>query len=215
MPDASVLEEKLNRLFPRILNEKKSLHPSTDTVVMLVGPATKNEEGIYIKTPEDIARIRYCIRLIREAIATQKEKQASEITANDFASGPQLVLNGEYEKLGVLLEIALAEGFPAQNIQLVDCGVVGECNTKTQFVVMQNDVRYSKCSRIAFISSSYHVPRVLGTGKKNFASSDFDVHGVPLEEFHEYNTEEKVAGEIKRILSYLAKGDIVDPTPFL
>jgi hypothetical protein len=149
----------------------------------------------------------------------QQQKSVKEITPkivqqeNFF-----LILNGETERLPMMVDSALELGWPASNLLLIDCGKTGIANTKTQFTVLRefpfmgNHV-HDLCqlvnhNRILIITTWYHVPRV----RRNAAFTRSNAHymlpvvGVPLNACISIKTENRVEGEIQRILDYTERG---------
>ena len=179
----------------------------TEGIVTLSAPPIRGENGRLEKTDETIARIDFSIQAVKEVCAQRLGKRPEEVTNEDIiANGPPLILNGEDEQLPVMSEIARDLGFPAQKIELVDCGKIGEANTQTQFEVMEKNPVNAGVKHWTFVSSSYHVPRVARTALANLSDAkQFDVIGVPLEKYP-YDIYRKIRGEVKRIVTYSDKG---------
>ncbi len=175
---------------------------NTQGVVILSGPYEKLPDGqIKEDSQENRARITFGIEVLKKVTAARGEE--------DVRKGPPLILNGETEQLDAMEKIAHSLGYPAEMIELVDCGKRGVGNTKTQFTVMENDARFKGLRHLTFISSAYHVPRVTRTAEKNIGmTTEYEVLPVPLGQFS-FNIF-MIRGEIRRILAYTAKGDIAE-----
>lgn len=158
---------------------------------------------------ENKARIEMGIEVVKQIVAKKMHKKIETVTNKEvLRHAPPLILNGTPKQLPLMHQIALANGFPPEKIELVDCGAVGVANTKTQFEVMNTFFKEKRPSHLTFISSSYHSPRVARTGDKNLDPAiKFDVLAVPFQKFP-FQIYQVVRGEVKRIVAYSAKGDI-------
>lgn len=141
----------------------------TQGVVALSAPPVKDESGTVTDeaSPENRERIGFSVEVIRQIVAQKLGKNTAEITDNDIRNNaPPLILNGETEQLLAMAEITQKLDFPREKIELVDCGRRGIGNTKTQFEAINNDPRFENFTNLTFVSSDYHVPRVIRTGDK-------------------------------------------------
>ena len=170
----------------------------TDRVVVLSGPAIKDSIGHVISydSPESRSRVEFGVELVKK------------IAASKGGLTPSLVLNGVTEQLSTLKRIALEAGLSENKIELVDSGKDGTANTKTQFEVMNRNPLYQKSKHLTFVTSSWHAPRVLRTAEANLSKNiDFSVIPVPSDKVP-FDVFKIVRGEVRRIESYSAKGDI-------
>lgn len=212
-PERSELRHQLIAEFRKNLKGHYEVPAETNGVVVLSAPpALESKESVdrREKTQENISRIDFAFDLWKQVAAKKIGKNMEELKEEDLHGEllPPFVLNGETEQLEPMREIALALGVPAEKIHLVDCGKRGIGNTKTQFLGAGQDQSLAKAKHLTFISSSYHVPRVMRTGDMNLPKEmDFDVIGVPYNQFS-YDIQKKIRGEVKRIIAYSAKGDI-------
>lgn len=180
---------------------------NTDGVVCLTYLDEKEGKKIIENNPENIARLKFSLDIIKRITAQKINKSIDQITAEDLAEhGPDLIINGEDELIPVMAGMAIEEGFPENKIKSVYCGPAGTVNTKTQ-CDMLNNISVNEAKHLTMISSSYHSPRVARTADKNLKNIEFDVIGVPFQDL-QYNVFRKVRGELKRILEYREKGDI-------
>ena len=218
MEDESTSEKKqfrhrlIQEEFRSILGSPEYKVPvDTQGVVALSAPPVKDENGTVIDeaSPENKERIGFSVEVIRQIVAQKLGKNAGEITDNDILNNaPPLILNGETEQLLAMAEIAQKLGFPGEKIELIDCGKRGIGNTQTQFEAINNDPRFENFINLTFVSSDYHVPRVIRTGDKNLRSQiHFDVLPVPHDRIS-YNVFRVVRGEVRRIEKYSENGDI-------
>ncbi len=164
----------------------------TEVVMVLSGPTAA----------ENLARIAKGIEVTRIITAKRLDHQ-----------GPRLVLNGETEQLPAMIELAKQLSFPEKLVFTLDCGPLGNGNTKTNFTAFQQDPQYSLVRSLIVVTSDYHVPRVQRTAQANLAHSiRFQV--VPTcyspQNLDVFRT---IRGEIKRIEAYSARGDIAYNLP--
>ena len=160
--------------------------------------------------PEDVERIKFGIEVYKNFISRKLKKPIAELTTEDLQNEtlPPLVLKGATEQLPMLERIARSLDFPREKIIFINCGDHAVANTKTQFAQTVAHPIVGKFKHLTLISTSYHVPRLARTASKNLPEDvDFDVLGVPLEDFS-FDVYRKVKGEVKRIIEYSRKGDI-------
>lgn len=202
--------------FRRSLREQRYGMPlQTNGVMVLSAPPslefkgdTKEMIAKREKNPENMARIKFGIEIIKQIVSQKLLKPISELTPNEIRSGPPLILNGEKEQIEPMKEVALAEGFPEDRIILINCGDRGIGNTKMQFLETAKDPILGKSKHLMLITSSYHTPRLARTAAANLPENmNLEIAGVPFKEFS-YDIYRKVRGEVKRIVAYSAKGDI-------
>jgi len=188
----------------------------TEGIVILSAPPSKNEKGEVIEaSPDNKARIEFGTQVARQITAKKLGKTLEEITIDDISQNtPMFILNGETEQLPTMEQLAKETGFPPEKIQLLDCGKRGVGNTKTQFEAINTHHSYRNAKHLTFITNSWHAPRVTRTADANLKPEiDFDVIPVP-HSAAPYNVFRVVRGEVKRIQSYSAKGDITrNPQP--
>ncbi|MFA4930466.1 MAG: NUDIX domain-containing protein [Patescibacteria group bacterium] len=200
----------INEFRDRLHEQNYSLPQRTDGIVVLSAPPEKCEDGTFIeRTQENEARIKYSFEIIKQIAAEKAGMSSEELTEDQIIQfSPKLILNGETEQLQMMVEVAHELGIPDGIIQTFNCGDRGVGNTKTQFTLMDKDPEYTNSKHLTFITTSYHVPRVVRTAEKNLSrTKEFEIIGVPYDQL-EYNIYRKAKGEIKRILSYSEKGDI-------
>lgn len=212
-PERSVFRHKLIEEFRKDIVGRYEVPGNADGVVVLSAPPeleyNDNVERRE-KTPENISRIDFAFDIWKQLATKKLGKDLRELADKDLQdpSLPLFVLNGETEQLKPLKEIAIALGVPREKVHLVDCGRRGIGNTRTQFTEISRDQRLSGANNLIFVTSSYHVPRVVRTGDVNLPKEmDFDVVGVPFDRFS-YDIRSKIRGEIKRIVAYSKNGDI-------
>lgn len=181
-------------------------------IVLSAGEFIKEEERIDYSRPENSenkARIEMGIEIIRQVVAKKANKSIDEIENKDILQhAPTLILSGTTEQLPIMKQIVEELGFSKEKLELVDCGASGVGNTKTQFETINSHFARKKDTHITFVSSDYHIPRIVRTGHKVLNQKiNFDVIPVPHEKIP-YNVFKVVRGEVKRIISYANKGDI-------
>lgn len=183
------------------------VNPETEAVMALSGPPDLDESRNAQGTEENTARVEYAADVLKEVTAHRVGKRTDQVTAEDIqAHGPLLLLNGEIEQLPIMRELALEHDIPPANIRLIDCGHVGEANTRSHFTALNNDPSYKNLKHMSLVSSSYHAPRVARVALANSPETrNFDVVGVPTDRF-QYDVYRKVRGEIRRILNYSEQG---------
>lgn len=162
-----------------------------EAVVALSGNPVRDNSGRVINeaSPENYARISLAAEL-----------------ANQIGSA--LVLNGETEQLPAMMQIADELGFPPERLYIVDSGSRGKSNTKTQIEVLGQDARLNNVKSLILVTSDYHAPRVRRTALANLSPEvRFQVVPVSQEKNH-HEVFCVVRGEIRRIESYAARGDI-------
>lgn len=178
---------------------------NTQAVVILSAPFVRMPDGnLQENSPENEARIKFGIELLRQIAADRTHKPDEE---SDFKDAPPLVLNGETDQLPIMERIALQAGIPREMIELVDNIQDGVGNTKTQFTAMEQDPRFAHLQHAVFVTSLYHVPRVERTAEENLpGNTDYEVIPVPIDKYP-FNIF-MIRGEIRRIWRYAASGDI-------
>lgn len=202
----------IQKEFREILTSpEKIVSPETQGVVVLSGAYLIKENGeLEVAIPENILRIEFGIEIVKQIVAQKSGKGVSQITREDILQyAPPLILNWETELLPKAKELVVRMGFPEERIEFLDCGKMGEANTKTQFQAINSDHRYQTAKHLTFITSDYHVPRTVRTAVANLASKiDFEVLPTPHLKRASYNVFRKVRGEVRRIQTYSKKGDI-------
>jgi len=103
------------------------------------------------------------------------------------------------EKLGVSEELRFFQ----------DCGRRGMANTKTQFEAVRTDDLTSGMRNVAFITSTYHVPRTRRTAGKQLPPEMAFVVSSDIRDWKLHNSFLKIVGEIERIKKYAVTGDIL------
>lgn len=183
------------------------VNPKTDAVMALSGPSERNENGEYIVTTENTARIEYAVDVVKDVAAKRLGKEIDQLTTDDIVQhGPDLILNGEEEQLPSMKEIAERYHMPTERLRLVPCGHVGEANTRSHFLALNEIPAFDAIQHMTLVSSSYHAPRVARVALANSPTDrSFDVIGAPTDRF-QYNVYRKVRGEVKRILEYADNG---------
>jgi hypothetical protein len=195
---------------------------STKVAMVLSAPLAELANIHIEKTPEDTARIAYAIDLLHDLIRSSLVRMQipfGKITpARIQKEGYFLILNAETERLPMMVDSALELGWPATNLILIDCGKTGVANTKTQFEILsklpftRNDYyklrQLVTLSRILVVTTWYHVPRVRRTAAFTRRDTHYTlpVVGVPHNACIGFETDNRVEGEIERILSYTKKG---------
>jgi len=185
----------------------------TDGVIILSAKEfIKEGERIdysHSENAENKARIEMGIEIIKQVVAKKANKSIDKIENEDILQhAPLLILSGTTEQLPIMKQIVAELGFPMEKLELVDCGASGVGNTKTQFETINSHFAGKNIKHITFVTSDYHIPRVVRTGHKSLNSDvNFDVIPVPHGKIP-YNVFKVVRGEVKRIISYADKGDI-------
>ena len=195
-------------------------------VMVLSAPPDLTQPGArYVEsTPEHKARIQRGVQLFY---------QLARKAGDDWRG--RLYLNGEPEQLWVMSEIAQLEKMDPDYLTHICCGPRGMANSKTHFTVLadhklRNPHHPHKWDVpllpelakgvVVLVTSLYHVPRVWLTAQRQFGLLAKS-HGLPQQGFEVVgakagvdNFEEKVVGEIERILRYAGaegNGDIAWP----
>lgn len=209
--------ELIQKEFKKIFEEERDIPVNTEAVMVLSAPPSREftDRERREKNPENLARVPYGIEVIRKIVAQRTHKLIDNLSSEDLANGPFLLLNGDEEQIGPMKEIALKYGFSENKIILLDAGPRDDtptrkaANTKTQFDAVNDAPALEDFEHITIITSLYHIPRVTRTADKNIRPSlDFTVLGVPRKIF-DFDVYRKVKGETKRILQYIKKGDLV------
>lgn len=200
MVNDSELRHKLIQEFRQVLTSGESVIPTdTDGVVVLSGPDTITNR----------ARIEFGIDVIKQIIASKLGISTDSVTKeNILENSPPLILDATTEHIPEMKAIADSLSFPAEKIQLLDCGKNGVGNTKTQVEVVNDFPLLQNAKHLTFITSSLHSPRVIRTAHANLRPGiNFSVLYVRDEK----NVPNLIAGvrsEVQRIEQYSAKGDI-------
>ncbi len=173
-------------------------------VVVISGPPQRIG-GVVVRedTPENIARIWFAGSIMRD------------LDAQDYF--PMLVLSGDNEQLPMMIKHAL-DVCPEHLIVPVSSSAPmgNRGNTQSQFAMMRHDKRICHFTRAAVVTSSYHVPRTVGTLKVQWPGLDADVFGVPWRSYPSATREDQLqADEIAKILEYSVKGHLTDPTKLM
>lgn len=216
-PEATGEKEYIHELIGEfraaLQKENYELPIDTDGIVILSGSPDlekEKDEEQYAKSPDNMARIDFGARIFKEIVAKKLNKSLDTLTKEDLQidTTPSFILNGETQQLAGMEELALACDMPKEKITKINSGERGSSNTKTQFEQIHKDSYLSAAKHLTFITTSYHVPRVLRTAPQYLPTqTNFEIIGVPLKEFS-YDVYRRVRGEIKRIIAYSAKGDI-------
>lgn len=189
--------------------EEYKLPIESDAIVVLSAAPDKMLDGTLVEgSIENKARIELGIDLLKQIAAEKAGKKLEDLTDEDISNfAPPLVLNGETEQLPAMEILAKEQGLNPDKIELVDCGKRGVGNTRTQFQVMNEDERFKNAKHLSIISTWYHVPRVTRTAISNLEPKfDFDVFGVSASEYP--ISIYRIRGEVRRIETYSARGDI-------
>lgn len=201
------MEESPSEVRHRLIEEFRGILTSgeyevpvkTDGVVALSAPSI----------PDHKARIELSIEVIKQIVAKKAGKTLESVTSEDIIThGPPLILNGDTKQLPEMAEIAQDLGFPKKKVESINCEKGGVANTKTQFEVMREDLRYENAKHLTFVTNAWHAPRAARTAAQSLRPGIiFDVIPVPHKRAPS-NVYRVVRGEVKRIKLYLAKGDI-------
>jgi uncharacterized SAM-binding protein YcdF (DUF218 family) len=126
--------------------------------------------------------------------------------------GVPMYFSGVTEEDAYSTELMRKLGVPSEVALFQDCGPRGVANTKTQFEAILEDPRTRDLKSIVLVTSSYHVPRVARSASKLLPESMRFVVLADMDDFLlvPFHPLLKVAGEIERILKYVAKGDIAE-----
>jgi hypothetical protein len=202
-------------------------HSGTKGIVILSGCGfidSQNIDNPDLKNQEEIARIKFA-HYIWKRVCWLKDQQfyrpswqyLLSLQFSDYKEKlpPRFILNGTTEQLPGMKRVALKVGVPEKYIILVDCGKYGIANTKTQFTAITEHFTLSRARCLTFISSGYHIPRINRTAAANLPGKlRFQCLGIPFG-IYLYNIPEKVLGELRRIVDFSKKGDIVKyPPPY-
>lgn len=198
--DKAARKELIQKEFREALTRESMEVPEhTDAVVVLSGKEfvfdeAGNLDQSHPHNQENEDRLKTAIK-IAEAVAAKEQVM------------PRLVLNGTTEQLPTMRDLAIKLGWPEDQIDSLDCGPAGVGNTKTQFEVAKDYSQQNHWAHLTFVTSSYHVPRTERTADAQLEPDQaFDVVAGPSDlSFDVYKT---VRGEVKRISSYAAKGDV-------
>jgi len=116
-----------------------------------------------------------------------------------------LVLCGETEQLEAMA--AIVSEWSELRVRCFDAGPRGPAvNTKTQ-IEQICDMSGESTRYLHWVTSAYHAPRVFLTALKVLGVPP-TVHPVKYSDDRRYDIAERVEGEIDRIITYSAKGDI-------
>lgn len=207
---ASLIREEFRSV---LTNEPYRLPTHTDAIVVLSAPPERDELGNIVTeaSEENRARISFGIELMKQIAAAKAKVAPEDLTEDQFYYfAPPLFLDGETEQLPTLREIALSHGLDPDYIEDINCGDRGVGNTKTNFTVFNEKPELKVLKHLTVVTTDYHAPRVFRTAEKNLpVEMSFDVIPMPHDKFS-YNVFRVVRGEVKRIETYIAKGDIAD-----
>lgn len=192
-----------------LTNSEINLPDKVDAVVVLSAPPSKGAGGELIEeSPENVARIKYGILIIRQIMARDRGIKPEEVTSEMLKGAPQLILNGFSNQIKMMQAVSQRFGYPEDGLLLADAGSKAVANTRTQFEVMRNNPRLSGKTHLVLITTSYHVLRASKTASKNLGEGyEVTTLGVPLSDFP-VNVFTMVRGEVGRIERYSLKGDI-------
>jgi hypothetical protein len=155
-------------------------------------------DGIVILTGED---------LFKGEENTSRIKYAAKIL-NSLDYQVPVVYNGGEEEHSIAPEI-MKKYIPEHLVFFQECGKLGTANTKTQFDKINSDPMTKDLKNMVIVTSTYHIPRTKRTaGKLLPPGVNFTVLGDP-EDWKIYNPLLKVLDEIKKIIKYSSKGDIL------
>ncbi|MFH1171414.1 MAG: hypothetical protein V1778_02660 [bacterium] len=175
---------------------------STDAIVVLSGRVVTIRGQVTSKERENRSRIRFAASL-QQRIANARQDSARR---GHRRRAPQLYLVGTTEQVHDLGEIAVMVGCIGKPVTL-DCGCIGQANTKTQFMAINAHLP-SSTHHITIVTSRYHVPRVVRTADRWLpASMQFFVTGAP-EGIKKIDIEGILLREFDRILEYGERDDL-------
>lgn len=198
-------------------NEPYPLPIHTDGIVVLSAAPERDGEGNLITeaSEENRARISFGIDLMKQIAAKKAGVAPEDLNEDEFYyNAPPLFLDGETEQLPALRELALSHGVDPDYVEDINCGDRGIGNTKTNFTVFREKPELRALSHITIVTTDYHAPRVFRTALENLPKGmSFDLIPMPHRNYS-YNVFRVVRGEVRRIETYIAKGDIAD-RPFI
>lgn len=166
-------------------NPQRNASPDTDAILVLTGDLEPAEEDILrVKSALDIlATLDHNVLVFYSGMTEERDEK-----------------------------IALMEGLgiPKHLIRFQDCGRLGSANTKTQFEYWVNDPQTNGFRNLAIVTSTFHIPRTKRTAGKFLPDeTSFSIIGNPLD-WKVRNTLLIVLEEIKKIIQYSEKGDILE-----
>lgn len=207
----ALIQEEFRAIFD---HEPYRIPTHTDGILILsAGPEIDaNRQIITEHSEENIARITLAVELMKKIAAKKAGVEVENLTRDQlYYFGTPLILDGETEQLPMMREVAMSLGIEAEYIEDLDCGKRGVANTKTNMEAFNSDPRFKDFKHVTVVTSDFHTPRVYRTAEKNLRTDlSFDIVSVPHQQFSNdpkyiYRV---VRGEVQRIQTYVAKGDI-------
>lgn len=142
---------------------------------------------------ENLSRIKYAATILKQ-----------------FRKNIPIIFSGLTGEKGASINLMISLGIPKETCHFQDCGELGVTNTKIQFETLVTDPLIKNLGNLVFVTNSYHIPRVKRTAGKIFPlETNFVVIGDP-EDWKTYNSFMNIMDEIKKIIEYSAKGDILE-----
>jgi hypothetical protein len=201
-------------------NENPEIDPKIEYVWVLAGRSS------YLKRPvdrpdiadlnDDYNRMRQGIEVARAVVAKRLTKPSNNLTEDDLIkNGPIIIYNGrpEHNKdFKQALKDNLIKDYPKEKFLIFELPLTMQ-NTKGQFVSIKKNINLHDTT-IAIVTHGYHFPRVsrmIGT------TPPFDYFGQNVKtyfflvdrKFEAKGALEDIIGELKRILLYIKKSDIM------
>ncbi|MFH0804169.1 MAG: ElyC/SanA/YdcF family protein [Candidatus Zambryskibacteria bacterium] len=120
-----------------------------------------------------------------------------------------VIFSGATESRAEKLAQMEQSGIPKELCHFQDGSKLGVINTKTQFEILITDPLTKDFKNLVIVTSTYHIPRVKRTvGKFLPEEIRFVAVGNP-EDWKIHNSFLKIIDEIKKIIAYSDKGDIL------
>jgi hypothetical protein len=220
-PDEKELKQDfVNRLQTIYEKDNPEVDPNIEYVWVLSARST------YLKRPvdrpnvadlnDDYNRMHLGIEIARSVVAKKLTKPSNNLTEDELIkNGPIIIYNGrpEHNKdFKQALKDNQIKGYPKDKFLIFELPFTMQ-NTKGQFVSIKKN-RNLHDTTIAIITHAYHFPRVarmIGT------TPPFDYFGQNVKtyfilvdrKFEAKGALEDIIGELKRIILYIKKGDIM------
>ncbi|GEM_PF-5356858 len=219
--DIEILE-RLQQLISKQMSVTKIRPPHPDTSAVIVLSAPHSE---LMKDPNDPTKGTYTLEQNEENTARTLVGLETWYRLKGARQNLPLVLNGDEQQLYALTNIAwggsLVHDPVSPYLYALNCGSRGLANTRTQFEVMREgqarrikngQLYYIDFSRVAFVTTTYHVVRVAHTAYLQLdPKGQFEVIGAPNGYAgFKYDPAERLdwnhpKSEVRRIVEYAAK----------
>jgi uncharacterized SAM-binding protein YcdF (DUF218 family) len=179
------MKEKLLKEFEDLYKTPPTeISKDTDGIIVLSGAVHPKEENI--------SRIEYGLNVL-----------------NTLGHPVPLIFSGVSEEREEKLALMEQLDVPKSLIRFQDCGKLGITNTKTQFETLVADPLTKDLKNLIIVTSTYHIPRVKRTAGKLLPMKTRFVVVGNHEDWKIHNSFLMIMDEVRRIIEYSAKGDIL------